>query len=842
MAELPTSQGIPVSDLPWRLGRRWIRSRRLAKIPDQPIVHLLRDNDANALINQLSDHLGTVVPKVTLDIGGAPDSSQQKQSVQIRNLLDKAAQRLREADSSPRIGRLRFRRYALLSWLLSKNVPPTSLVHGPNANTRQLLREYLSSRRPKRDKQSELKSGAWASAAQQLPWYLFVLSQVFFPLYYAWWVHRGRVTRWFMRQQYLTPRESADFPSFAQRLITTPSRRENAEQVRKLLVHAFLSDLADVYTRRLWRWRWVPKDCYPVLLLRNLEPDTIGETLVRLFNDVRNETGAPDPLVVIGAGTRTLPDAQSASESGTLDKWQQALQEARRKRSPTAWYVPLPVAEESSSEDEPNTLGRTELPLKHSKLLRRIPALALVLLLVAGTGAYLKQYFGPCGQLLPWQGLGLWAEGTECVGISDGSFQFSANILAENAAELTFRNELVGLQKTIQRQNRNAADEHELNREKPYVTIVYFSTLTVPDRNSSTLNGVLEELRGLAHAQNSAQLDGGVLIRIVLANGGAGMAHGPDVAESIAALAERSADSEAPVVGVVGLGGSWTSTRESIERLGQAGLPMVGTTTSADEFKNVSLLYHQVGPDNRRQAQVVAQYVRAHYGLAMNVKIYYTSNDLYSENLAHDLGEELRLPPDRMDDRNPPVRDEIPCGQQQLLFFAGRADQLGRFVESVTQRCRSLGQDVPHLMAGDDITKFMLDRTLPIGVTLEYTSFYGTIVRDEGLTGRAMLANDTVEVLQEAVLNVTDGRVAAEGRNPVPLNGLSVWRGIAEINGAGRVPGTTGIIDFGPESGQVPVDKAISVLRMNGPNTDADVVWRCGNGLEPRGLGCTSPN
>jgi hypothetical protein len=842
VAEPSTSQGIPVSDLPWRLGRRWIRPRRLAKIPDQPIVHLLRNDDANALINQLSEHLGTLVPKVKLDVGNAPDNSQQKQSVQIRGLLDKAAQRLREADSSPRIGRLRFRRYALLSWLLSKNVPPTSLVHGPNANTRQLLREYLSSRRPRRDKHVEAEAAAWSSAAQQLPWYLFVLSQVFFPLYYAWWVRRGRIPRWFMRQHYLSPRESADFPSFAQRLITTPSRRENAEQVRKLLVHAFLTDLSEAYTRRLWRWRWVPKDCYPVLLLRSLEPDTVGETLVRLFNDVRNETGARDPLLVIGAGTRTLPDAQSASESGTLDKWQQALQEARRRRSPTAWYVPLVVADETSSEDEPGyVMGRTELPLKHSRLLRRIPAIALVLLLLGGTGAYFKQYFGPCGQLLPWHGLGLWAEGSECVGISDGTFQFSANIPAEDDAEIAFRSELVGLQETIERQNRHAADENALNPEKPYVTIVYFSTLTAPDRNSSTLNGVVEELRGLAHAQNAAQLDGGVLIRIVLANGGARMAHGPEVAERIAGLAERSADSVAPVVGVVGLGGSWAPTRDSIKVLGEAGLPMVGTTTSADEFKDVSKLYHQVGPDNKRQARVVAQYIRARYGTP-RVKIYYSSDDLYSENLARDLGDEFALPPDRLDARNPPFRDDIPCGQGELLFFAGRADQLGRFLESVSQRCRSLGQDVPRLMAGDDITKFMLDRTLPIGLELEYTSFYDTIDRDEGLTGRAMLANDTIEVLQQAVHNVTGGTVAADGKNPVPLNGLSVWRGIAEVNGVGRVSGTTGIIDFGPESGQVPVDKAISIVHMDGPNTNAEVVWKCGNGLESRDPGCTTPN
>ncbi|MER5387806.1 hypothetical protein [Saccharopolyspora sp. NPDC002686] len=832
MTEATAGQGVPVAQLPQRLGWRWIRRKRLETIPDQPIVHLLREKNPGALVDQLSDHLGSVVPHVVLDVGADPAETQRQKSVQIRKLLDRAALGLRDADSWPRIGRLRFRRYALLSWLLKKNLPQTNLARAPHSDVRHLLREYLSSRRPRRTQQEEqLESQGWELAAQNLPWYLHLLSLVFFPVYYAWWMRAGRVARWFMRQPYLSPGESADFPSFAQRLIATPSRFENAEQVRKLLVHAFLADLADSYKRRLWRWKWVPKDCYPVLLLRNLRDESTGKLLVRLINDVRNETGSRDPLLVIGAGTAALPE-ESPSEAVTLEQWPEKLQNARRRRSPTAWYVPVQVADEPGSTDDESTLslGQADLPLKRSRLVRRVPAIALVALLLVGTGAYVKQYVGPCGQLLPWNGLELWAEDNECVGVSDGTFQFS-DIKGRNAEEADFLQGLVGLQRTVEDQNSWIDTQHERNKSRPYVTVVYFSTLTDSDPNSATLNGVFEELKGILHAQRMSDLRGGPLIRIVLANGGGEMKHAGAVAEHIVALAQRRADSAAPVVGVVGLGGSWQGTENAIRVLGAAGLPMVGTTTSADAFPQVSKLYHQVGPNNAQQAQFVRDYL----GPGAKPKVYYSTGDLYSENLADDLRGQFALPPERVV-ANPSFDDtRISCGPQEVAFFSGRASKLGGFLDSVRWHCNKINAPLPRLIAGDDITKFMLDKELKkdVYLSLEYTSFYGEVVNKESddIEGRAMLAFDALRVLQNAITNVIGESLLPDGAEQLPLNGLSVWRGIAEINGPGRVvPGTAGNICYGPDSQQVPVDKKISIMRMKTGMSQPEVLWTRGEG------------
>ncbi|MGW1679257.1 ABC transporter substrate-binding protein [Saccharopolyspora sp. NPDC002376] len=837
MTEATTGQGVPVAQLPQRLGWRWIRRKRLEKIPDQPIVHLLREKNPGALVDQLSDHLGAVVPHVVLDVGAGPAETQRQKSVQIRKLLDRAALGLRDADSWPRIGRLRFRRYALLSWLLKKNLPQTNLARAPHSDVRHLLREYLSSRRPRRTQQEEqLESQGWELAAQNLPWYLHLLSLMFFPVYYAWWMRAGRVARWFMRQPYLSPGESADFPSFAQRLIATPSRFENAEQVRKLLVHAFLADLTDSYKRRLWRWKWVPKDCYPVLLLRNLRDESTGKLLVRLINDVRNETGSRDPLLVIGAGAAALPE-ESSSESVTLEQWPEKLQNARRRRSSTAWYVPVQVADEPGSTDDESTLslGQADLPLKRSRLVRRVPAIALVALLLVGTGAYVKQYVGPCGQLLPWNGLKLWAEGDECVGLSDGTFEFTKQLPpdGDNKTENDFLADFINAQDQIKRQN-NEIDFERGKDTRPSATIVYFSTLSAPKLYSSTLNGVREELRGLAMAQRNSAMSGGPLIRIEFANGGDRMKHGSAVAEQIIKFAERKKNSDSPVIGVVGLGGSWTGTREAIKKLGAAGLPMAGTTTSADKFQETSKLYHQVGPDNEQQAQFIKSYLdRFHQN--KNLTVYYSgsTDDLYSSNLAEDLTEAYR--PGAAARIRFSQEARINCGEQEVVFFTGRADELRNFLEIVRNACKRERATLPHVMAGDDITKFMLRGELKESVTgnLEYTSFYGKTTEDAGveLEGRASLAYDAFNVLQRALINVVGASLPPEEERGVPLDGPSVWRGIAEIKAPDKLLfGITGDLNYAEGTGQVPAQKQISIMRTDG-KTDPRPVWTCGNGI-----------
>ncbi|MGH3698430.1 MAG: hypothetical protein ACRDQY_02960, partial [Pseudonocardiaceae bacterium] len=108
----------------------------------------------------------------------------------------------------------------------------------------------------------------------------------------------GRRYWWFMRQQYLAPLQSVNFPGFAERLteIAEGARQpEDIDQVDKLLVHAFLQDLRRAYARwsgRLEGWR---RTAYPVVLIDNATEGSAGYRLMQLVNDVRNETGRSDP-------------------------------------------------------------------------------------------------------------------------------------------------------------------------------------------------------------------------------------------------------------------------------------------------------------------------------------------------------------------------------------------------------------------------------------------------------------------------------------------------------------------------------------------------------------------
>lgn len=86
----------------------------------------------------------------------------------------------------------------------------------------------------------------------------------------------GRERRWFMGQPYMVPRHSLDFFGFAARLTGERRDSESPDQVRKLLVHAFLEDLRVAYRRTRWgflpRRRGLRRTTHVTVLLDELSP------------------------------------------------------------------------------------------------------------------------------------------------------------------------------------------------------------------------------------------------------------------------------------------------------------------------------------------------------------------------------------------------------------------------------------------------------------------------------------------------------------------------------------------------------------------------------------------
>lgn len=172
-----------------------------------------------------------------------------------------------------------------------------------------------------------------------------------------------RERRWFMRQPYMVPKHSPGFLRFTERLTVNRRSAENPDQLHKLLVHAFLEDLRIAYRRdRLWvlprrsGWR---RTAYVTVLLDNIHTNG-GWELLQLINEVRNETGELDPLLIIAAADGPPPGLPAEPRKPTeptvaeraWEAWKDRLPRRRQLLAADARYlfVTLPEADEPPSE------------------------------------------------------------------------------------------------------------------------------------------------------------------------------------------------------------------------------------------------------------------------------------------------------------------------------------------------------------------------------------------------------------------------------------------------------------------------------------------------------------
>ncbi|HET8662135.1 MAG TPA: hypothetical protein VFM55_24520 [Micromonosporaceae bacterium] len=623
--------------------------------------------------------------------------------------------------------RLRFRHYLLADWLMHQMLVPGMDTDDSRAALVRQLRDRRGS-----------PPGADAPVAAEDPVgtvYQFVL----------WLIRRaipnivfraavsGRVLllgphyRWFMRQQYLAPRQSVTFLGFAERLTAGWRDGEQPEQVNKLLIHAFLEDLRCGYGRRLWQGAAWRRTAYPMLLLNNVAPQNGGHTLVRLINDVRNETGRNDPLLVVAAGDDPPPELRQPQPLRHCDEayeeWADVLPEARRLRRSSAWFIVLELGEAESGTPPRGVLPSFEAPAPPWWARRIVPAAACLVLLAAGV-VWADGRWGPGCYPRPWQGhVAVELVGDECIGYSD----HRAHVFNKDPGQGRLR----AIQERIFKQNRAAEEVWRASgHRRPLVTLVYFGTLTGnktrPDEESYASER--EELEGMAVLQyallqESADAEAAALLRVVVANGGKQMRH----ADKAVAMLEKLARDDPTVLGVVGMVDSRATTAEAIRRLGQAGLPTLAPTLSADGIDDSSKLYLQISAPNSEQAALVAKYA-GHLDVN-DVHVYYTTGDgssweedLYVKTLVEGLREQLKTLISRDEEWD---RQELKaeCGYTGLLFFAGRWSDFNEFLRAL-KVCRD---DPPRNLAADDsVNRYMANPILrasaPGNIPLTYVS------------------------------------------------------------------------------------------------------------------------
>ncbi|MBO0883519.1 MAG: hypothetical protein J2P17_24930, partial [Mycobacterium sp.] len=433
-----------------------------------------------ALVKKLDQTPDTLDPERVAD----PTGDQDPQS--CLQILQELHERL-SADGFG-MGPIAFPRYHVADWLTRQR------LNSQGDGARELLKRF-----PQLLQITHSDAGWIVALANVLVGLLgrgALIVQRLLPFVRVWFWESGRVpglyrvSRWCMRQPYLAPGLSGRFVGFAVRL-TAPSRRhEDETQVAKFLVHAFLADLAEAYNRRWWRLSSWRRTAYPVVVLDGVIRGGHAARLIRWINDIRNETGKFDPLVVIAveyrAGTRPRPHAFSdqlatGSDDDPLQKWRSDIETRRLSRDSTAWDlrirlpnvlakdVPALGCEDRAKPPVPCWLVRRWLPVK-------LVVLLLVVALMCGVGWWwvLPRHNAQC-TVLPWgadtqQTFLPWLSGVqqvemkggECLGYSDNDRQ----VFSDDA-------DLQAIQREAFRLNRQAQDIHRKNPNRPVVSLVY---------------------------------------------------------------------------------------------------------------------------------------------------------------------------------------------------------------------------------------------------------------------------------------------------------------------------------------------------------------------------------
>ncbi|WP_439661512.1 hypothetical protein ACSHWB_08375 [Lentzea sp. HUAS TT2] len=644
----------------------------------------------------------------------------------------------------------RFDHYRLVDWLTSKRLPRKP-GRDDRASVIELLRQWTGRTAQDGEALNRAVDAFIPNLVTRLG--LGLVAWVGSKAGFRWLGKRvpglARESKWFMRgQNFALPNHSIEFLGFAERLTLGRRESENEEQIKLLLVHAFLEDLRIAYRRRR---RFTPRragwrrTAYIPALLDGVTEDNGGWELLELINDVRNETGELDPLLVIAASSGqpalsrrlgTTPVAPDETAEA-LTTWREELPRKRQMLAPDARYLmirlPFPSPDRKKWKGAPAFQAAPVRWLAKSRRLEAIIAAVVLVLLVPGFVAVQNNVKANCSivgsAISPGVSTRLMDVGgnVECLGYSDNSGQvFGSN------------ERLRWTQQAVFAQNETAERLHDSEPARPLVTLLYFSSLTHKDSNPDADHSRAEELEGmlLKQRQQNDRSSSGPLLRVVVANGGGKMGRADDVlSELLIPLLEK----DPSIIGVVGLDRSVEQTQKVISSLGSFGVPTIGTTLTEASLPKLSTTYFQLIPGNVRQADLVRRYAQ-HVG-ATKVTIRHPrlgGTDVYLDNLVNVLGEELareKVPYEAHEWVNSPQEVPSQCVEDhssELVFFAGREEHFGEFLQAVGKDCYDKNR-LPRILADDAIIRFIAQkasrtRDSLAGMRVSYVSMAGLVV------------------------------------------------------------------------------------------------------------------
>ncbi|GLZ08403.1 hypothetical protein Acsp03_58690 [Actinomadura sp. NBRC 104412] len=636
-----------------------------------------------------------------------------------------------------------------------------------------------------------------------------------------------------------------------------PNHEEALQQLDRLLWRALLEDLRSPVIGRLLPGRR-RRTARPVLLVELPPPAARGSRAAERFLRSVHQTPTakgPGPLVVaVGQ-----PSEHLLADLG--DPEQLTFTQASIRLSDQAG-PPVLVAFSDDAMAKP----RLQLPrvnprtFRFSRMVPTAIMAGVTVLVMAGTSLGIVQAF----------------DDHDCIGGVD-SVAESARADPVPVHSKAWYDAAI---REIDKQNKRA--EQAAVEGRTVRTVVAFVSSVPTDENESRFDGMIPELRGIAMWQrklldDAVSNDSAVRLRVEVWPTGQAFQNAEAEARK---LAKRVADEGTAkniedytrVVGVLGYAQSRDETQAALRVLGDAKIPTIGTTATADEMLtgNANRSYWPFTPTNSTEASIAANFAgtrnivaipnsKGDCSPARHALVIESSTDLYSRSLADKFRAEFQGtsqvfnfnqegdfdPPSPSGATNMSSADELAsqlCRQLKakpgsIVYWSARARDFTAFINAMQTQGTCIDDDIT-VLGGNELTNvaqtgafnnkhwlrlYYSAHRLPAtdvnasDQTKQFVDDYTAFVKrtTKGIDpwiqdGHSAVSYDAFHVLSQAV-DQAHRQAGTVSRESV----------LVALGGGITFNGATGFVSYDGNSNAAPVDKTLVLLRQlgSGPKT-----------------------